>query len=340
MENTPAAVESAANLENPKHPIRKTGLAKIFFEEQSNVEKQGEKEGIGAGGDFKKTFRRTVIDINVRARSKGLPELPLGSVERFFEEFLRIKMSDTLYHDFGNDVAVSLPVIAGKTDGLSIWSTGDSTYQPKKIALSGIEKLVDEAKKEQEQSGHPIFTESVISQKKEAEIPGLLMHFYNALPKEKKTERIKVIIYDDSVGNFGKAEKYIKEFKDTQGIKVEREYIFAKVGRVTEEKETERKEAQVRERFTLLKTVTSLSELASSISPSEVPTLVMLDFDGALSDNRLMRARQAHVAYKHIMRTLKLLVQSKNMGREQIKEMYSRINSLWKLTKDEGKANV
>lgn len=351
MENTPPVVESAVNLENPKHPIRETLLANIFFEEQSNVEREGEEEGIGNRGDFKETFRRTARSVDDFFSKKGLPKLRIGEdkVEEFFEEFLRIKMDDTIYHDLASHVIVPFSDIAKRVDGLAIWSSGDPAYQPKKIALSGIEKLVDIAKEEQEQSGRSVFTESVISQKKDAEIPGLLKRFYDALSAEKKPSRIKVIIYDDSVGNFEKADKYIKEFEDAQGIKVEREYIFAKVGRVTEEKETEQKEMQVRERFPFLKTITDVSELANSLSPSEAPTLVMLDFDGALSDNRLMRARQAHIAYKHIMKHLKSLVQG-HAGwderdektaegmRDHIKKMYAQIDSLWKNKKvSEGK---
>lgn len=339
--------EVEANLTNKDHPIKSTELAKTFFSERSGVEIDGRKTGVDSGGDYKETFKGTLQSIIAFVKEKGwTDEIFAGLDDRqiekktdeFLDEFRKIKMDDSLYHD----IPESLPKIFQRVDGVSLWSSGHENYQPKKIEQSGIGNLLKKEAEVRRHVGRTFFLESAITQNKEIEIPNILKRFKDSLENGERGSRIRVVIYDDTLENFQKAEKYIQEFEKGEGTTVERVYVFAKTGRISQEKTTTEKEAKVREQFPDLKTALSISELASFLPESkDVPTLLLLDFDGALSDTRLNRARQAHVAYQHIMGIMKSLVQehvgwdNKDEGkaqvmREQIKDMYNKINSLWK----------
>lgn len=339
------------------HPIKTIPLANTFFAERSGVDKDGKKTGVDAGEDYRETFKRTLNAVIAFAKEKGWknevfaglsPEEMEKKANEFLDEFQRIKVDDTLY----NEIPESLPRVFQRIDGVSLWSSGHESYQPKKIENSGIKNLLQKEAEAQRQSGRKFFLETAITQNKEAEIPNILERFRSTLKDGEQSQSIRVVVYDDTLSNFQKAEKYIKEFEKSEGIRVERVYVFAKTGRIGEEQATVEKEKKTRTQFPDLKTALSISELANFLPEGkDISTVLLLDFDGALSDTRFMRVRQAHVVYRHVMGTLKSLAQkhagwdNKDEGkaqimREQIKEMYSQIDSLWKLTKEQGKANV
>lgn len=313
------ASEIGTNFRDPNHPIRKTEFANVFFGHQSAVEKEGEAAGIGSGGNFKEVFKRTFKNVLEKARESGLEGLDQDEdlemlSDTFLEKLSRIKMEDTIYHD-----TYSAAFDLFKTaDGVILYTTGDPAIQPVKIERSGVMELLGNAKEKSQSSAS---LRAVISHKKEAEIPNVLRDYVGEHDGE-----IMVAIYDDSIANFEKAKQFLVEFQAQSGVVVEPLFVFAKRGRVAEsaniQVEGERE----------FETVESLGGLVDLIEEKKNgrKTFVFLDFDGALSDNRLMRVRQAHVAYSNIMPVVAQMVRSKKLDKEQIKNIYTSLSPLWK----------
>lgn len=331
------------------HPIKRTKLAENFFDHQHAIERE-----LGGGGNFREVFQRTIGSIFEQAKKNGWSEDLFGKItpeefkartENFFQDFAEIEMEDTLYHD----IPSALSYLVNNVGGIVPYTQGDPEYQPKKIDKSRVwEKLLEEKIKPGKEE--PFWGE-IISTKKETEIPRIINEFVS-----KSNSNVCVVIYDDSVGNFAKAEEYIRQYENKSGIPVKRLYVWAKTGRAAEEM-TPEKEQKQKEGAPEYETAEKLSDLENifkkkNINPSSA--LVLLDFDGALSDNRIMRVRQAHVAYTHALVLIKDLVQEsigwkegkkispkiKDEIREQIKDLYSKINNFWKLTKEQEEIKV
>lgn len=319
--------------------IGKTKFARDFFDNKSTVE----QENPDVGCNFRDVFKRTLREIFIHAKENGwadsivnkaTPEELKRRTEVFFKEFREIQMEDTIFHD----VPEALLGLSSKVGGIVVYSKGELEYQLRKIEKSFIWQKVLQAK---EESGRKeLFLRKVISGKKEAEIPQIIEEFVNF----KGGAGVTVVVYDDLVDNFTKAEKYIEQYENKRGIKVGRLYVWAKCGIVTEGMTPEKEQAQ-KKGAPEYETIEKLSDLENIINLKKIDissAVVLLDFDGALSDSRFSRAKQAYIAYSHAMALIKDLVQNyvgwkkgeKNSPeiREQIKKLYSGVSDYWKLT--------
>lgn len=322
------STEVGGNYKNPAHPLKEIPLSKIFFENQSKVEREGEQLGIGAGGNFREVFKRTLGIVIETAKQQGWPELAIAGgqqdksdeiADKFMDEFSRIRMEDTIYHDTYS-AGIELFRVS---DSVVVYTQGDAGIQPEKIQRSGIWQLLENAR---EKSLSESSLKMEISTKKEAELSRILNEFVG----NDKSE-IVVVFYDDQTVNFAKAKKYFSEFEEKSGVKIEPLFVWAKRGRFAEASTTREEDLQnARDGgYEVAETLNGLVELIKE-KPDGRRTLVLLDFDGAISDNRLMRVRQAHVAYTNIMTTLKEMVQGVQTDREKVKEMYLTLSGLWK----------
>lgn len=317
-----------------------------FFSQQALNEQRNAAKGLGGSPDFETVFNRTLFDfLHVVRRETDL--VPKGNLESlpkdqraqrvietrrqlkqrtdaFMEDMRSIEMEDTIYPD----VRTQLPQLVRNVDGVLIWTSGHSNYQFAKIEKSKIQHLLETSATDSDRS---IVREPLISRNKEKETLNLLHQFAREQPEGEMT----VIIYDDSQGNFERSDKTIKESEDSSGRRVNRLFVWAKVGRVSEnltvEKEQEAISRLPENVQAHLHTASSFTDFVGIVQQYRTqvngPILALLDFDGALSDNRIMRLRQSQVFHEHLRRIIKDVALPEGT-REQVEQIETDLSSL------------
>lgn len=336
--------ENQALIEQASIEINKP-TAKTFFKQQAQNEKHNTLKGLGSAPDFEIVFNKTLFDFLhiVRQETDLIPKSnePLSKDQQtenvtnirrklrqrtqdFMEDMRSIEMEDTIYPD----VKPSLPDLVSNVDNVLVWTSGHANYQLAKIEKSKIQNLL---KTSAPDSKNNTVHEPLISRNKEKDTQTLLNQFSKDFPDGE----ITIVIYDDSQGNFEKSDKTIAKFENNTGRRVNRLFVWAKTGRVgenlTQEKEQEaisKLPANVQEH---LRTISSFADFVEIVklyrSQNAGPILALLDFDGAISDNRIMRLRQSQVFHNHLRKIIQDLVLPQGT-KDQIKEIESQLSDL------------
>lgn len=280
-------------------------FSEIFFSWQTKIETEGQQKGLGSGGNFRKVFQKTIETIlkhdenrqNVLSMMKPLfKEKMRISTEIFFQEFKNIKMKDTLYSDTQSGLAELFTTV----DGIVLTTTGDLKYQSTKIDKSGVYRILKKAKSTT--INPSIYIRFLLAPNKEAKIPQYLDEFIDY----SKSSSIIIFIYEDNPEKFKYVNQYLLKWEQEQGLIIEKAYVWTKRGRIADDM-TVKKEQEIRKSSPPFEVVENISQLISLIKQRKndnCKIIVFLDFDGALSDNRIMRLRQAKVAYKHAVNLL------------------------------------
>lgn len=280
-------------------------FSKIFFSWQTKLETEGQRRGLGSGGNFRKVFKKTIETILKLDRNRqkilfmmrpSFKEKVRIATEAFFTEFKNIKMKDTLYLD-------TRPGLLGlftAVDGIVLTTTGDLEYQSIKIDRSGIYKIL---KKLKSSIGKPnMYMQFLLSRNKEAQMPQYLNEFMT----HSKSSSITVFIYDDNPEKFKYANQYLLEWEKEQELSADKFYVWIKRGRVADNMTSEKEQSIINSSppFKMVENIAQFISFIKQKKRDNYKSIVFLDFDGALSDNRIMRFRQAKVAYKHAINLL------------------------------------
>lgn len=341
--------ENQELLQQARAEVKKPTAAR-FFGQQARDEKGNAAKGFGAAPDYEMVFNRTLFDFLhlVRKETNLVPKGDLGSLpedergkrvvdirrqlrqraDSFMEDMRAIEMEDTIY----SDVRVGMPELIKNVDGVVVWTSGHPNYQLAKIEKSKIQRLLEASASDSEKE---VVRDPLISRNKEKDTLGLLEQFVSEHPKDE----VAVVIYDDSQGNFAKSDRTIGEFEKNTGRKVNRLFVWAKVGRVGDSLTPEGEQDAISKMpdnvRNNLRTVSSFADFAGIMGQYKSQTggaiLALLDFDGALSDNRIMRLRQSQVFHKHLRGIIKDITLPEGTM-EQVEGIESRLSDL--LTKE------
>ncbi len=320
--------------------------SKRFFNQQVKNEQRNTVKGLGSAPDFGIIFDKTLFDFLHVVRKEtdlipkgGIAATPKGQrggkltdvrrelrdrTEEFMQDMRSIEMEDTIFPD----VKPQLPDLVKNVDGVLVWTSGYENYQLAKIEKSKIQKLLRDSVSDPK---NDVIREPLISRNKEKEVSTVLHQFATEHPDSE----ITVIIYDDSQDKFEKSDATIQEFEKGSGRQVNRLYAWAKTGRVGDTLNAEREPgiisalpANVKDH---LRPVSSFADFVEIVKQYRAQTsdsvLVLLDFDGALSDNRIMRLRQSKVFHKHLRKIIQDLVLPEN-SRDQLEEIEVRLSNL------------
>lgn len=320
------------SLENPHHRIESTKLWRRTFEKQSELEKRPE------GLTWQNAFREMLEETLRYAAEHGWPadsvELPSDINERvdsFFHRFKDIEMADTVFHDIPEAAEKLVDVV----QEIDIWTKGDvgNEYQVAKVQRSGVYEVLEEAKTK---SGSTTELRLVVDDDKISRVQDILQQFWEA---HDRPNVIHLSLYDDGLENFPKSDEMIRQWSGTTGVTVEPLYIRAKSGHQATKNVPKNFPVPLVEVEKLSDAVTAIEETADRLGIPQTHRLTLLDFDGALSDNRVMRLRQGHVVCSHVMKTLKELAQAnvkwkdaddREAKRKEIQTLYKSIESLWR----------
>lgn len=264
--------------------IENSLLARRIFEVQKMLE---ETPG---GMDWKKLFKLLLKEISEHIE-RDSPEAEHWA-EKFMQEFKDIEMADTIYPD----IPQAFQKLAEQAAEVVLWTMGDlvNDHQKIKIQKSGILDLLDRA-----DGGVRINT--VIAIDKFSALPALLEKFWE---KEGQPSRLVVAAYEDSVNHLTKLKAVLDRWSLAKGLPVEQLYIRARCGRQADDplpKDFNLFHEQAR---TFTEAVSLLEQKIIALGLTRNQVLVLLDFDGVLSDNCLMRLRQAEVVFKYIAKAI------------------------------------
>ncbi|MDO8505545.1 MAG: hypothetical protein Q7S48_03135 [bacterium] len=321
-------------MSNQNYPIH-TLLAKKTFEKQLELE-QG-SEGMDWKAAYKDLLRMLLTMAIARGYNKDalslVPEELEKKATRFIHDFNAIDMEDTVY----KDIPEALTKLSSIAKEIDIWTTGDikNSNQQEKLKRSGVIAFLRLVQAECWKAGHELIVNTVLHADKFSEISARLDSFSKGLGNSRP---VILVVYDDTVRNFAKVEKEAEEWMRATNRKVARVYIRAKTGRQSEYPAPEGLGITMEVAATLSEAVEVLTRMSDEHGFSRDQVLVLLDFDGALSDNRLMRLRQAHVMYYHVMITVRELVDRAYQWEDpddvasrklQIAELYKKISVFW-----------
>ncbi len=306
----PSEIDPDGNL---KHDVLDTRAGQDMFRVMKElIAEEKEKHGV-AKLNWRHVFNRVLFNYFYELEEyqgyDGFLDILTPQQEKRFEKmFLRemkaIEVRDTLYED----VEGGMKCIVNSAGEVDIWTAGDNVneHQLAKLVSSGIFSMIHNAVGE---LNLPTRTNDVIDDEKSSKIHVLL----DAMAAHTGSNKLLITVYDDKARALKAAQEDIELWKlrkKAEGKEIEVYPIFvrAKRGRHGQE---EWKEADVPAH----ESVDTLHQLAEVIESKgtqlRIPRkhrIALLDFDGALSDNRLLRLRQTHVMYTNLMRALKLAV--------------------------------
>lgn len=291
-------------------------LREEFFAQQKINEKNGgyirpEKKKRGHAPNFSdvaintyKKFQEVCTGLFPSLSKKDA----LHVLKEFSKDIGKVSTQDTHYEGLDH----ALRGLFESADGVSLWTFGFPHLQPQKIRTSGI--LEDFQKASEGRRGEHL--SPIISRDKVGDVYGFLNSYAKDTPID---QEIVLIIYDDSPNNFIEAEEKIKRFEEKTGRKIIRKNIFAFTGRATdkycdyrlsEEEQIEQKKVNGKKYIDVLRekgvetafSIFALGKFAER-TREEFPDariLALIDYDGALSDNRVLRLRQGNVFIEHL----------------------------------------
>lgn len=307
--------ENMGTLDNPatESLVIDPVIFKYFFDLQGAIEKSGTANG--AGMDYhlyaREMWNKLVGDIT--------PETQI--IFDQFESVLisglhNIDMTEHTYEHVTSSLASLIDKYQNSVAHVSLWSTGDvesTAYQVGKILKSKIVQLYHKALK------------SVLSKEEVAEtikhktsfsvadnkFLDLTEHVKKQLEKS-SSEKIKVVIIEDSVGNFDKAKKALITSLGENYSKVEIYPIWVTYSRegiqLKEKVETSPEAATKLASHTKdFNAINDFSELLDADRFGDMfrDAHLFVDFDGVIGNNITMRNAQGAATYKAFIESAK-----------------------------------
>ena len=300
-------------------------LSKYFFELQSEVEKEGDM-------DYNKYATRLWEKFmeNEQTDSVGFDNFRGQMITGLHG----IDMSKMLAPDISDTMPELVAKNRGRIKSLNIWSTGDVTatgYQDAKISKSGIVRTLisnlQEVGDDRDERHNFIrdTTNYIVADDKFEKLAA----FVEAHENDDETGApLKIVIIEDSSGNFEKVDKLLKEKIDAGKVVIKEIWFTgSREGREAQKKidklvEDGSKEGlSASEKLELKKQALSASEelekkkqdfnsietFKELLDEKRFGTIfdgahVMVDFDGVIGDNVTMREHQAEVIYNALLR--------------------------------------
>jgi hypothetical protein len=299
-------------LGNPLHKVLETRAGRDIFKMVKIVIDGHKKRSGEAILDWGEVYRNLLLQYMDGLDEKfaddfscALSEDELLKLEQnFLRDFMNIEMRDTLFDDVQNgDGFRSVSSVAGE---VNVWTAGDTVnrHQENKLVRAEIFRLIHETLAE---INLPTRCNDIIADEKASRLYDALEYFV----KSKGTSDIVVAIFDDKTGALVKAFRDIERWRKEREVKGETINIHPLFIRAMRGRHGHESWPDI---YPLPKhEANDLNDVASLIEQEQkqhkIPrehTMAFLDFDGAMSDNRLMRLRQAHVMYTNIMKAIKL----------------------------------
>jgi len=286
-------------------------LSKYFFELQSEVEKEGDM-------DYNKYATRLWEKFmeNEQTDSVGFDNFEGQMITGLHG----IEMSEMLAPDISDKMPELVAKYLGRIKSLNIWSTGDVTatgYQDAKISKSGIvRKLISnlqEAVPNRDKRHNFIRdkTEYIVADDKFEKLAEFVEAHEN---DDEPGAPLKIVIIEDSSGNFEKVDKLLKEKIEAGKVVIKQIWFTgSREGREAQKKvddlEVGSEEAlkageDLKRKKARYNSISSFDEL---LDEDRFGTIfdgahVMVDFDGVIGDNVTMREHQAEVIYNALLR--------------------------------------
>ncbi len=263
-----------------------TQLANMMFA----VQKQLETRSIGM--DWKQAFVLTAQNVleTVGASSDVSREKVQEAAEVFLSDFCAIPMRDTVYHDVP-DALQALATVAGH---VVLWTRGDvvNTHQAQKVEQSGIGEMLRLL-----QEKHEVNVTELIAARKMART---VEHVDARWRQAGEPEQLVISVYEDSVENSVAVDSLLRTWASRKGVALALLHLRATLGRRAHEPTPQDLPISVVSVTSLTDAVDVMRGVLEQEQLTRNEHIALLDFDGALCDNRLMRCRQAGVMEKHL----------------------------------------
>lgn len=317
-----------------KDPIR--GL---FFQKQEENEKAGgghPVRKIGNAPNFARVFDSTLSALREVAKTQPslseylkvylTPKDYVRRIKEFMGALRCVEMADTHFAELKDAV----PDLITESDMIAVWTSGHPNYQNAKIEKSGIQQILERAESEQPAGRLSIVQDPIISRDKIAEIPNFLKKVVSKYPGK----QIMLVVYDDSESAFKKVEGKVLQFEAETGNEVIRSFVWACTGRVGDSYSVDKKKAKIDQLAQQgIATASSMIDLTRIIKEKKAvnPQAIiasLLDYDGAISDNRIMKLRQGDVFDEFLLKIIEDII-LKNRGGQVGKELKNCVK-VWK----------
>ena len=296
-------------------------LSKYFFELQSKVEKEGDMDYNEYAARLWRKFMQTEpTDSAGFDNFRGQMITGLHGID--MSEMLAPDLSDTMPKLVENNL--------GRIKSLNIWSTGDvaaTGYQDAKIAKSGIVRnLFSNLQKpvlDRDERRKPVLdrderrnfikdkTNYIVADNKFEKLAA----FVEAHEHDDETGApLKIVIIEDSSGNFEKVDKLLKEKIEAGKVVIEKIWFTgSREGREAQKKVDDLVQAdsadaqaasdELDQKKARLNSISTFHELLDEERFGAIfdGAHVMVDFDGVIGDNVTMREHQAEVIYNALL---------------------------------------
>lgn len=225
--------------------------------------------------------------------------------DRFLEKFNEIEIEDTLYDEVRNGKGLkAVTQVAAEVD---IWTRGDNINSIQKTYLlrSKIYTLIHQSIAD---IGLPTRCNDIVHDDKATRIPDSLEYFIQG----REVKEIIVAVYDDKPDSLQQANMEIdtwrkkRQQENKPPIQVHPLFIRAIRGSHAQTPWPDDYPLPKIEAQTLYDVAAAIELEAKNKKIPRENIIAYLDFDGAMSDNRLMKTRQAQVMHSQIMKALKL----------------------------------
>lgn len=308
-------VGNMETLDNPtmESPVIDPVILKYFFDLQVAIEKKGAVDGTGMDYHI---YAREMWDKLV---GDTTPETQ-ASFDQFEGALISglhdIDMTEHTYKHVASSLTSLVEKYQNSVSHVSLWSTGDvesTAYQVGKILKSKIVQLYHQALK------------SVLSKEGVAEVIkhktsfsvadnkflDLTEHVKRQLEKS-SSEKVKVVIIEDSVGNFDKAKKALAASLGENYSRIEIYPIWATYSRegIQLKKQTEASPDAAIKLASHIKDLNAIDDFSELLDSDRFGDMfkdahLFVDFDGVIGNNVTMRNAQSAVIYKALIESAK-----------------------------------
>ncbi len=284
---------SLPQIDEPLNPS--SDLIKYFFSLQGTIEKSGDM-------DYHEYGRRMWGEL----MGEPATEEDEKAVSLFENSMIvglhQIPMEEMVYPHVVDQLEALIDVRNDRVKEVALWSTGDvaaTGYQSAKIESSGIiGKFMDIVKKRGDAREFMRKTRYMVADDK---VERLVTHVAGLI--EAGEENPKLVIIEDSRGNFGKVRQALKEkFGEERADRIKIEPIWAAYSREGQEAE---KNLTWEEYMKSRKDFNAIDSFIELLDPRFNETFadahVFVDFDGVIGDNIRMRQAQATTINKALV---------------------------------------
>ncbi len=301
------AARRVLEFENAELPdsslIPPTELSDYFFEQQTQVEQQGPM-------NYQVYANRIWHDMvgNIPDSDGGFLQFRKGMIAGLHN----IDMKQLVYPDTLKAMPSLIEKYKDRVEGISLWSTGDVTataYQLAKIGRSTIVRrflttLSPLLTKEERNEFVRNKTAYVVDDNKFDRLADYAEQHSGA---QEQTQPMKLVIIEDSVKNFDKAQKVLDQRLGVgKAVVVPIWFTASREGQTaqTQADENEDLRPALEAEKERLNSIQSFTELLDETRFGSVldGAHLMIDFDGVICDNVKMRERQAAIIYSALIK--------------------------------------